>query len=500
MCGIIVVHGEPMEPAIGLDHRGPDRYIVKTMEKCTMHFYRLAINDLSHTGDQPFIRRDSMLVCNGEIYNHRQLRTGKELSNSDCECIIHLIRSKGIYKTCKQLRGDYAFVWTDGEHVMAARDPFGVRPLFYTRHSPRSISFSSEVKSIISKNNKIHIFPPGHFYDSRQDRFVCYYNNYWMSKPVIGNVYNDLRTTFLRAVNIRLDSTERPVGFLLSGGLDSSLVVACAKILKFPKIKTFAIGEPNSPDILAAREVASHLGTDHTEVIFNFKEGLDNIKNVIRCLETYDTTTIRASTPMWLLCKWIKENTKCRVILSGEGSDEIFGGYKYFSFAPNESEFNAELQRRVHLLHQFDVLRADRCTAGHGLELRVPFLDRDFIDYVLQMEPSLKMTLLEKQVLRDSFKGVLTDKILYRKKDAFSDAVGYGWVGTVRDYMSNKISDEQFDIICKKANGHNVPTTKEEAYYRAKYWSMYGEQNDHLVTEIWRPRWTTVTDPSARRL
>tara|TARA_R110002072_G_scaffold84065_3_gene190569 strand:- start:343 stop:1308 length:966 start_codon:yes stop_codon:yes gene_type:complete len=321
-----------------------------------------------------------------------------------------------------------------------------------------------------------------------------------MSKPVIGNVYNDLRTTFLRAVNIRLDSTERPVGFLLSGGLDSSLVVACAKILKFPKIKTFAIGEPNSPDILAAREVASHLGTDHTEVIFNFKEGLDNIKNVIRCLETYDTTTIRASTPMWLLCKWIKENTKCRVILSGEGSDEIFGGYKYFSFAPNESEFNAELQRRVHLLHQFDVLRADRCTAGHGLELRVPFLDRDFIDYVLQMEPSLKMTLLEKQVLRDSFKGVLTDKILYRKKDAFSDAVGYGWVGTVRDYMSNKISDEQFDIICKKANGHNVPTTKEEAYYRAKYWSMYGEQNDHLVTEIWRPRWTTVTDPSARRL
>jgi asparagine synthase (glutamine-hydrolysing) len=251
---------------------------------------------------------------------------------------------------------------------------------------------------------------------------------------------------------------------------------------------------------LAARKVPEYVGSDHHEVIFDFKKGIEVIPEVIECLESYDTTTIRASTPMWLLCKYIKEMTDIRVILSGEGSDEILGGYKYFKLAPDDDAFEMETQRRLAQLHQFDVLRADRCSAGHGLELRVPFLDRDFVDTVMMLHPYLKRTAEEKKILRDAFEGYLPHDILHRPKDAFSDAVGYTWVDTVRYHGERHVSDNQYVTVCKGSNDHNIPESKEEAWYRDIFWRIFGRNKDHLISEIWRPKWTSVKDPSARKL
>lgn len=309
-----------------------------------------------------------------------------------------------------------------------------------------------------------------------------------------------VRSLLTEAVSRRVKNTDREVGFLLSGGLDSSLVVAIATTMCKGPIKTFSIGQADSPDVLAARRVAEALGTDHHEVIFDFDEGVRVIPEVIRSLESYDTTTIRASTPMWILCKWIKENTSCRVLLSGEGSDEIFGGYKYFKGAPSADAFQAETIRRLRFLHQFDVLRADRCAAAHGLEMRVPFLDRDFVDGVIRLDESVKMTTLEKQVLRDAFTSVLPPEILKRPKDAFSDAVGYGWVDHLRDHGERTISEQVFEHTVIRSGDYNPPTSNEEAWYRQVFWNMFGHDKDHLINEIWRPKWTDVIDPSARQL
>jgi asparagine synthase (glutamine-hydrolysing) len=324
---------------------------------------------------------------------------------------------------------------------------------------------------------------------------------YW-SHTYFPGVSSDLKTTLIEAVRIRVENTDRPLGFFLSGGLDSSLVVAIAKRLlpENTRIKTFSIGTEDSPDVKAARVVADFLKTEHHEIKFDFEEGIRNLSNVIKSLESYDTTTIRASTPMWILSKWINENTDCRVILSGEGSDELLGGYRYFQNAPGTDEFNLETQRRVAKLHQYDVLRTDRCTAAHGLEVRVPFLDRDFIHSVMEQNPVNKMTTEEKKIIRDEFEHYLPDEILRRKKDAFSDAVGYSWTGHIQQYTEQKLTDEDFQEIQKLTNNHNVPQTKEEAFYRKLFWNHYGIQNDHLISEIWRPKWTNITDPSARKL
>jgi asparagine synthase (glutamine-hydrolysing) len=428
-------------------------------------------------------------VCNGEIYNHKDYETGKEKSASDCECLLYMIDRYGIYETCNRVRGVFAMVWTNGKHVLAARDPFGVRPLFYVR-TPGGIAFASEVKALSLVHGKVKIFPPGHFYSSFVNDFVCYYNIYWH-----GVKSPSIRESFIEAVRRRIHNTDREVGFLLSGGLDSSLVAAVGGAKR-----TFSIGQADSPDVLAAQKVAKSLGTDHTEVLFDFAEAVKMIPQVICSLESYDTTTVRASTPMWILCKWISENTNCKVLLSGEGSDEILGGYKYFKNAPTLEEFQMETIRRLRLLHQFDVLRADRCTAAFGLEVRVPFLDRDFVDDVVTLDPKVKMTPLEKQVLRDAFRDTLPPEIIDRPKDAFSDAVGYGWVDYVRNYAETIIPDQVFERIVFRCGGHNPPTTKEEAWYRQIFWEHFGNDKDHIITEIWRPKWTTITDPSARKL
>jgi asparagine synthase (glutamine-hydrolysing) len=501
MCGILALFGEEVEvSSYLLTHRGPDDYRTRTLGKCRMDFYRLAINDLTEAGMQPFVKENTMLVCNGEIYNHKIFRHGEEKGMSDCEVLIPIINDFGIMKTMDVINGDFAFVWTDGKQIIAARDPVGVRPLFYTRYAKNSIAFASEAKALLSFGSQIHVFPPGHIYDSYVNDFICYHSGYWkINKYVNIDLHQELRNTLEQAVHERLATTEREVGFLLSGGLDSSLIASIAA-RKMGRINTFSIGLVGSPDLKAARKVAKYLKTNHTEVTFTTDEGISHMRDVIRSLESYDTTTVRASTPMWLLCKYIKENTGCRYIFSGEGSDEILGGYLYFHNAPDVVAFASENMRRLRLIHQFDGLRADRCAGAHGLDLIVPFLDKKFIDICMRVNQNEKINSIEKYMLRKAFEGYLPDEVLWRQKDGMSDAVGTGWVGSLKEFAEEQIDDTTFREIRDKAWGHNTPLTKEEALYRKIFWDMYGRDNDHLISEIWRPKWTNVTDPSARLL
>ena len=504
MCGIVALFGEEVEISSHLlHHRGPDGYKTQTLGKCRMDFYRLAINDLTSAGMQPFYRDKKMVVCNGEIYNHRELPKDPGSSRSDCEVIIPMINYYGIEKAVQAMNGDFAFVWTDGNRVMAARDPIGVRPLFYCKYAPNSIAFASEVKALLFLNHKVEIFPPGHFYDSYVNDFICYYTGYWRTFKHIQVINkNQIHKSLVEAVHSRIENTERDIGFLLSGGLDSSLIASIAS-KKLGKIKTFSIGVVGSPDLEAARIVSKYLGSEHTEVNFTPEEGIEALVSVIKSIESYDTTTVRASTPMWLLCKYIKEKTNCRYIFSGEGSDEILGGYLYFHNAPNVDEFVGENIRRLRLIHQFDGLRADRCAGAHGLDLIVPFLDKNFIDVCMSINQTEKISDIEKRVLREAFDGYLPKEILWRQKDAMSDAVGTSWVNELKKYTEKSMDDDKYKHIVWTVScfgAHNVPLTKEEAFYREIFWDNYGKDNDHLISEIWRPKWTQITDPSARLL
>jgi asparagine synthase (glutamine-hydrolysing) len=501
MCGILALFGEEVEFSYKhlLTHRGPDDYRTRTMGKCRMDFYRLAINDLTDAGMQPFVGEKSMLMCNGEIYNHKIFRYGFEKSSSDCEILLPMVNDLGMLKTMDLINGDFAIVWSNGKRIMAARDPVGVRPLFYTRYDKDSIAFASEAKALRFLQSKVHIFPPGHIYDSYLNDFVCYHTGYWHVNKYTDTYDGDLKETFIQCVHERLATTERDIGFLLSGGLDSSLIASIAA-KKLGKINTFSIGLKGSPDLEAAKKVAKYLNSNHTEVTFTTEEGISHVNDVIYSLESYDTTTVRASTPMWLLCKYIKEHTNCRYIFSGEGSDEILGGYLYFHNAPSTDEFALENMRRLRLIHQFDGLRADRCAGAHGLDLIVPFLDKKFIDVCMKMNQRKKRGGTEKHVLRKAFEGYLPDEILWRQKDGMSDAVGTNWVDGIKMYAETTVSDSEFMEIRNKSMYHNTPLTKEEALYRKIFWNYYGTDHDHLISEIWRPKWTSITDPSARLL
>jgi len=505
MCGIICVLGDE-RPAPGLlKHRGPDDIRTETLGKCFMEFTRLSINDTSSKGMQPFFspEKTEMVICNGEIYNHMDLFTDGN-SQSDCECIIPLMKKSGdLFEVAKKLRGVFAICYTDGEHVYAARDPIGVRPLFYTK-TPTGIAFASEIKALVNLGTRIEIFPPGHVYNSKTDSFKCYYTCRWKFASRNVDSCKLLKKEFIKSVQLRITNSDRPVAYLLSGGLDSSLVTAIGREYSICKTPTFAIGTDDSPDCKAALKVSEFLKTNHTTVNFDITMGIRSLRDVIKSLETYDITTIRASIPMWLLCKHISENTDYKVILSGEGSDELFGGYLYFHSAPGQQEFFNENMRRLKLLHQFDVLRADRCAAAHGLELRVPFLDKEFIECAMSkidQRVKCKKGVIEKWVLRKAFKGYLPEETIWRQKDAFSDAVGYSWIEELKEHAEYSITDEEFKDIKTKASDINKPLSKEEALYRKIFWELFGTDNDHLVSEIWRPRWTTETnDPSAKYL
>lgn len=492
--------------------RGPDMSRIVKLNNGLLGFHRLAIMGLTDKGMQPFTYKNNMLVCNGEIYGFRPIKD--ELikkgytfeSDSDCEILLPLYEQYGI-GMFNMLDAEFALIIYDGEtkDFIAARDPIGIRPLYYGFDEDGGILFASEPKNLVGLADKIMPFPPGHYY--QDGRFYCYNDIAAVDKIC----YDDLETVcknihdkLVAGVEKRLDA-DTPVGFLLSGGLDSSLVCAIsAKLLKKP-IKTFAIGmSTDAIDLKYAKQVADYIGSDHREIIITRDDVLAALPDVIALLGTYDITTIRASIGMYLICKAIHETTDIRVLLTGEISDELFG-YKYTDFAPNAEEFQKESQKRVRELHMYDVLRADRCISVNSLEARVPFGDLDFVKYVMSVDPEIKLNKYNKgkYLLRHAFEGdYLPYDILMREKAAFSDAVGHSMVDYLKDYAEAQYTDSEFAEKCKKFD-FATPFTKESLLYREIFESKYPGQAK-MVKDFWMPNkeWEgcNVNDPSARVL
>ena len=520
MCGFLVVGSSELELQVFNDalnqaaYRGPDHQHVSINNGITWGFNRLSIMDLSSKGNQPFVYKDCVLVCNGEVYNYHSLKAMLETdytfkSGSDCEVLIPLYHKYGIEILCKFLDAEFAMVIYDAkkDKILAARDPMGIRPMFYGYHKEDGkICFASEAKGLFPLCQEIMPFPPGHYYED--GKFICYNdlsNPKTINNDDLETIATNLRLKLEKAVEKRLQS-DAPIGYLLSGGLDSSLVCAIAARLNDQPIKTFAIGMDTDPiDLKYAKQVADYLGTDHTEVIMTKEDLLENLRDVIFHLETYDITTIRASMAMYLLCKYIHEKTDLKVILTGEVSDELFG-YKYTDFAPDPSQFQKESQKRIQELYMYDVLRADRCISAHALEGRVPFADIDFVDYSMSIDPAKKMNIYNKgkYLLRHAFENqdYLPDEILFREKAAFSDAVGHSMVDYLKEYAATLYTDE--DVIkAKEKYAFATPFTKESLLYRDIFESFYPGQAK-WVKDFWMPNkdWENcnVDDPSARVL
>lgn len=492
--------------------RGPDMSRILNTGDAMLGFHRLAIMGLNENGMQPFTRNNRSVVCNGEIYGFRPLKKEMEekgysfVSDSDCEILLPLYEQYGTDMFSK-LDAEFALIIYDGEagKLIAARDPIGIRPLYYGYLENGEIIFASEAKNLVGLCGKILPFPPGHYY--MDGKFVCYRE---ISKPVA--LYRDdldtackkIHDKLMAGIEKRLDA-DAPVGFLLSGGLDSSLVCAVAARLSDKPIKTFSIGmDIDAIDLKYAKQVADYIGSDHTEVIISKEDVLEALPHVVALLGTYDITTIRASIGMYLVCKYIHEQTDLRVILTGEISDEIFG-YKYTDFAPSAEAFQKEAEKRVRELHMYDVLRADRCISVNSLEARVPFGDLDFVEYVMALDPEMKMNKYGKgkYLLRRAFEGdYLPYDILMREKAAFSDAVGHSMVDDLKEYAEQQYSDELFEIRRKKYT-FAQPFTKESLLYRELFEHYYPGQAE-MVADFWMPNkeWEgcNVSDPSARVL
>ncbi len=500
----------------GLDKtitRGPDDTRVIALENGIVGFQRLAIMGLDENGMQPFERNNNYLVCNGEIYGFRKIK--KELiadgitfkGESDCEILLPLYEKYG-EKMFSMLDAEYALVIYDAKSrsVVAARDPIGIRPLFYGYLDSGEIIFASEAKNLVGLCKKVIPFPPGHYY--KDGKFICYRD---ISKPAsvcrddIDTVCKKIHDKLTAGIVKRLDS-DAPVGFLLSGGLDSSLVCAVAQKKSKRPIKTYAIGmSEDAIDLKYAKETADFIGSDHTAVIIDKNDVIKAFEEVIAAEGTFDITTIRAGVGMYLVCKYIHENTDIKVLLTGEISDELFG-YKYTDFAPSAKEFQLEAEKRVHELYMYDVLRADRCISVNSLEARVPFGDLDFVSYVMSVDPELKMNKYNKgkYLLRKAFEkdNILPDSILWREKAAFSDAVGHSMVGYLKEYAEAYYTDEEFEEKRKKYT-HAAPFTKESLLYREIFEKYYPGQGE-MVVDFWMPnkKWKgcDVNDPSARVL
>ena len=490
--------------------RGPDMTRMLPLNPGFLGFHRLSIMGLDERGMQPFVRSSRAVVCNGEIYGFRKIKKELEAKgyrfagDSDCELLLPLYEEYGTDMFAR-LDAEFALILYDGESLIAARDPIGIRPLYYGYLSDGKIIFASEAKNLVGLCEKILPFPPGHYY--RDGEFICYRN---ISKPDtmchddLETACRKIREKLTAGIEKRLDA-DAPVGFLLSGGLDSSLVCAvAAKKLRKP-IKTFSIGmDIDAIDLKYAKEVADFIGADHTEVIISKKDVLEALPDVVKLLGTYDITTIRASIGMYLVCKFIHEHTDLRVLLTGEISDELFG-YKYTDFAPSPAEFQKEAEKRIRELHMYDVLRADRCISVNSLEARVPFGDLDFVSYVMALDPAMKMNTYGKgkYLLRHAFEGdYLPWDILMREKAAFSDAVGHSMVDDLKEYAEAVYTDEAYEEK-RKQYTFAQPFTKESLLYRELFETFYPGQAE-MVTDFWMPNkaWEgcNVTDPSARVL
>ncbi|MGN0136937.1 asparagine synthase B [Anaerotignum sp.] len=491
--------------------RGPDMSRVLEAGDGWLCFHRLAIMGLHEEGMQPFQLDGDYAVCNGELYGFRPIK--EELakkytfvSESDCEIILPLYREYGL-DMFQMLDAEFALILYDSkkDSFIAARDPIGIRPLFYGYLEDGSMVFASEAKNLTGLCRDIMPFPPGHYY--ADGKFVKYCDLTTVDTFIeddIETICKNIREKLIAGIEKRLDA-DAPLGFLLSGGLDSSLVCAVAAKLLDKPIRTFAIGmDTDAIDLRYARQVAEYLHSDHTEVIISEKDVLDALETVISILGTYDITTIRASIGMYLVCKAIHERTDIRVLMTGEISDELFG-YKYTDFAPSPAAFQAEAKKRVDELYMYDVLRADRCISSNSLEARVPFGDLDFVRYVMSIDPAKKMNVYGKgkYLLRHAFEGDwLPHDILYREKAAFSDAVGHSMVDDLKAYAEKQYTDAEFEEKCKQYDFAR-PFTKESLLYRELFEKYYPGQAKE-IKDFWMPNkeWEgcDVNDPSARVL
>ncbi len=480
-------------------HRGPDWSGIFCGDKAVIAHERLSIVD-PQSGGQPLYSADGSLVLavNGEIYNHAEIR--EELAaeydfqtGSDCEVILPLYQKMGV-DLLEKINGIFAFALYDittGDYLVA-RDPIGVIPLYIGWDSDEQFYVASELKALEGVCSTIKPFLPGHYYSSREGKMIRYYKRDWMEYDAVkdnGADVEQLRAALKASVKRQLMS-DVPYGVLLSGGLDSSIISAVAKEYAahrvesggadsawWPQLHSFAVGLKGAPDLAAARKVADHINTVHHEVHYTVQEGLDAIRDVIYFLETYDVTTVRASTPMYLLARVIK-SMGIKMVLSGEGADEIFGGYLYFHKAPNAQEFHEETIRKIDKLHLYDCLRANKALSAWGVEGRVPFLDKEFMDVAMRINPEAKMAKdgrMEKWILRKAFEDMLPEEVAWRQKEQFSDGVGYSWIDTLKQVAIDAVSDREMEHAAERFP-INPPQNKEEYYYRTIFEEHFGSQ------------------------
>jgi len=539
--GILEIKGDPTElraRALRLSklqrHRGPDWSGVWSNDSAVLAHERLSIVDVTH-GAQPLVSvgGTSILAVNGEIYNHRELRQEHAAdyafkTESDCEVILPLYERFGA-DFLNLLNGIFAFVLFDAAKnvYLIARDHLGIVPLYTGRDAEGNLHVASEMKALAPVCKSITEFPPGHYLESSGTEYKKYYDPLWRDfSAVSGSKVGvaGIRTSLEAAVRRQLMS-DVPYGVLLSGGLDSSIIAAIASKFAprriedegksdawFPKLHTFAIGLAGSPDVAASREVAKHIGSIHHEFEFTVQEGIDALSDVIHHLETYDVTTIRAATPMYLMARRIRA-MGIKMVLSGEGSDEIFGGYLYFHHAPDARSFHDETIRKLDRLHSYDCLRANKSMAAWGVEARVPFLDREFLDVAMSVDPAAKMAgngKMEKHILREAFADLLPPSIAWRQKEQFSDGVGYGWIDSLKVIAEGKVSDREL-ASAEYRFPYNTPATKEAYFYRSMFEEHYplaicaetvpGGKSVACSTPealAWSAALAAVTDPSGR--
>ena len=544
MCGIVcafdlkeksdVLRSQILEMSKTIRHRGPDWSGIFDNQKAIMAHERLAIVDPA-SGKQPLYSPDGQLIlaANGEIYNHRELR--KQIKSeyefqteSDCEIILALFKEKGV-DFVDDLNGIFGFAIydMDKDTYFIARDHMGIIPLYIGWDKNGTFYVASELKALESVCTKIELFPPGHYFYSKDNEFVQWYKRDWVDYDAVKNNETSIKAIkeALEAAVHRQLMSDVPYGVLLSGGLDSSVTSAIAKKYAqkriesgdekeawWPQLHSFSVGLDGSPDLAAAQKVADHIGTVHHEIKFTIQEGLDAIKDVVYNLETYDTTTIRASTPMYLMARVIK-SMGIKMVLSGEGADELFGGYLYFHKAPNAKEFHQETVRKLDKLHMYDCLRANKSLAAWGIEGRVPFLDKEFMDVAMRINPQDKLIngeRMEKWVVRKAFEDMLPESVAWRQKEQFSDGVGYSWIDTLKEVVDREVSDEQMK------NAHfrfpvQTPLNKEEFYYRSIFESHFPSEAAALCVPQepsvacstktaleWDEAFKNLNDPSGR--
>ena len=500
MCGIVAIFNiqeqtpELRQKALRMSqkirHRGPDWSGIYCGGSAILAHERLSIVD-PESGKQPLFSPDKkqVLAVNGEIYNHQAIRRQyadkyQFQTGSDCEVILALYREKGIH-FLEDISGIFAFALYDAEkdEFLIARDPIGVIPLYIGYDSEGKVYVASELKALEGNCDRYEPFLPGHYYSSREGIRTRYYQRDWMQYEKVKD--NDARVEEVR--NALMDSVKRqlmsdvPYGVLLSGGLDSSVISAIAEKFSenriedddntrawWPRLHSFAVGLKGAPDLEKAKMVADHIGTVHHEINYTIQEGLDAIRDVIYFIETYDVTTVRASTPMYLLARVIK-SMGIKMVLSGEGADEIFGGYLYFHKAPNAKAFHEETVRKLSKLYLYDCLRANKSLSAWGVEGRVPFLDKEFLDVAMRLNPEAKMCpgkTMEKRIVREAFADMLPEEVAWRQKEQFSDGVGYSWIDTLKQITASAVSDEQMAHAAERFP-INPPRNKEEYYYRS---------------------------------